>query len=393
MLRCAPQTLFDDPYPFYAELRRHSPVHFYEPTGEWFVTRWADCQTIGANPEAFGPSADFMPMVKTMGIPNILTMTGPEHRCLRTGIDARLKGPSIDAYVEDLARPVVRARIAALKPSGRADLTRELFEPVSVRCVADALGLVDVPDATLMRWFHALNAGAQNVADDADVWRLLDEVKREIDDAVRTVYDRVSAAPDDGVLSHMVHDGEPDQRRRTLEELTPTIRVIILGGLQEPGHGAANAAYGLLYDPRQADALRAAPAELALKAFDEGLRWIAPIGVILRRATRSFTIGDATIPAGAPVAVIASSANRDEDRWDDADRFRLDRPRKPHAAFGYQPHFCSGNYLSRQIGRIVLEECFASLPDLRLDEARPVSIRGWRFRGVVSLPAQWTLNA
>ena len=36
---------------------------------------------------------------------------------------------------------------------------------------------------------------------------------------------------------------------RGFEEIMPTMRVILLGGLQEPGHGAANAALGLLAGP------------------------------------------------------------------------------------------------------------------------------------------------
>lgn len=387
-----PDQLFEDPYPFYAELRHKSPVHFYEPTQEWFITRWNDCQTLGSRSDVFVPSDRFMPMVKTMGVPNVLTMTGAEHSCLRSGIDARLKAEAVDSYIDGLARPIVKERLARIREAGKADLTRDFFEPTSVRCVADALGLVDVDDATLMRWFHALNTGAQNVADDPDVWAMLDGIKQEISETVGRIYDRVVTVPDETIISHMVHEGTEVGQVRTLEELMPSLRVIILGGLQEPGHGAANAAYGLLQDPAQLDAIRQDPAGLALKAFDEGLRWIAPIGVAARLAAVPFEIGGVTIPAGAPVAIVIASANRDESRWDDAEDFRFDRPRKPHAAFAYRPHFCSGHYLSRQMGRIALEECISTLTGLRLAETSSPVISGWRFRGVTKLPVEWDLT-
>lgn len=388
-LNYGPDQLFDDPYPFYAYLRREKPVHMYEPTGEWFVARWSGCQTIGVNEDVFLPTDSFMPMAKTMGLPNVLTLTGTEHQELREGIDTPLRQNAVDRYVDALARRIVQERIEALRERGRADLTTELFEPISVRCVADVMGLQAISDATLAHWFHALNAGAQNVADDPAVWTMLDGVKAEIEQAVRVIYDRVVASPDDSLISHMTHGGLANGGVRSLEELMPTLRVIILGGLQEPGHGAANAVLGLLQDPEQAAALANDPAGLSLKAYDEGLRWIAPIGVAMRRLTRDFEIDGVLVPAGANVAAILSSANRDERRWDAPEVFQLSRQRKPHSSFGFRPHFCSGHYLSRNIGRIALEESFRCLPNLRLDAEHEVSTKGWRFRGAVKLPAVW----
>ena len=95
------------------------------------------------------------------------------------------------------------------------------------------------------------------------------------------------------------------------------------------------------------------------------------------------------IPKGASVAIVLASANRDESRFDEADRFVLDRPRKQHASFGYRPHFCSGIFLTRAIGKLSLEEAFGSLANLRLDPGREVVAKGWRFRGVMNLPALW----
>ena len=74
------------------------------------------------------------------------------------------------------------------------------------------------------------------------------------------------------------------------------MKVIILGGLQEPGHAAANACAGLLLNPEQAQVVAADPKEHALRAFDEGLRWIAPIGVTPRVAAEDFVVADTHDP-------------------------------------------------------------------------------------------------
>ncbi len=382
--------LFDDPYPVYARLRREAPVIHFPETNEWLVTRWQECQTVGARDDVFGPSGSAdRPEARVMGMPNVLTMSGPSHASLRKGIEARVVAEPAAAFVETVGRPAIRKYIESIRARGAADLTRDLFEPISVRLVATVIGLAEIEDATLMRWFHALNGGLQNVADDPAIWAACERARTEIDDALRPVVERVTREPDDSLVSGVVHGGLPDGETRSFEEIMPTMRVILLGGLQEPGHGAANAALGLLQDPEQAAAMSADPLALAQRAYDEGLRWIAPIGLTPRVAKEDFELAGISIPAGASVAIVLASANRDETRFEAAERFRLDRPRKQHVAFGYRPHFCSGIFLSRAIGRVSLEEAFRQLPGLRLDPAGEVRTKGWRFRGVTNLPARW----
>lgn len=142
-------------------------------------------------------------------------------------------------------------------------------------------------------------------------------------------------------------------------------------------------------NPLQASVMAQSPAEHALRAFDEGLRWISPIGVTPRVATRDFELAGTRIPEGASVAIVMASANRDERRFDDPQHFDMHRKKKPHLSFGFRPHFCSGHFLSRAIGEIALQTCFERLPNLRLDPAREVKTKGWRFRGVSDLPARW----
>jgi cytochrome P450 len=382
--------LYTDPYPVYARLRKEAPVALFEGTREYFVTRFADCRAVGSNDRVFGPSGSTdRPEARVMGLPNVLTMSGEEHQALRTGIDQNLTQEAVRGFVDALTRPVVLRYLAEIKANGAANLTADLFEPVSVRCIGDVIGLTETPNETLVEWFHAMSAGLQNVAGDQAVWDRLDRALADIGTQLGTLYERVLARPDHTLMSHVVHGGLPDSAARGLGEILPTMKVIILGGLQEPGHAAANAAAGLLLNPGQAAAMAASPEEHARRAFDEGLRWIAPIGVTPRVAAEDTEIAGTRIPAGASVAIVMASANRDEDYFEDPDSFDMFRRKRPHLSFGFRPHFCSGHALSRAMGQIALEEAFRQLPNLRLDHSRQVTAKGWRFRGVTHLPAAW----
>jgi cytochrome P450 len=155
--------------------------------------------------------------------------------------------------------------------------------------------------------------------------------------------------------------------------------VILLGGMQEPGHACGSTLVGLL-ESRQ---IRAVTDDLTLvrDAVEEGLRWVSPIGTQTRRAIADVELGGIAVPAGANLGLLVSSANRDEEVWGPtADEFDLFRPRRNHAAFGFGPHFCSGHHFSRVQMRIALTRLLERYPGMRLDPDRPPLFDGWEFR-------------
>jgi cytochrome P450 len=164
---------------------------------------------------------------------------------------------------------------------------------------------------------------------------------------------------------------------------------MIVGGFQEPAHGAANALLGLLGRPEQAARVAAAPGEWAARAVQEGLRWIAPFNMTEKLTTADVALGGTLIPAGTEIALVLGSANRDETRFEDPDTYDLDRPRKSHASFGYGMHFCVGHFIARQLGQVALEEMLARLPNLRLDPEQEPVVHGWAVRAAKRLPVVW----
>lgn len=380
------EELEDDPYPFYARLRREAPVGFLPIVDGWIVTRWDDCEAIGKGEERIDARNAFL---EQFFGPNILNAGGEVHKWLRGGVDPPLRPRAVQGYIEERARPVAKAYVERLRPRGRADASRELLELISVRVIGDVLGLTDVDDDTLQEWFHSLNLGLTNFGGDPEAQRASDQAMASLDEYMRGAVERLTAEPDEGGLSHMIHSGLGDGPPRTFDDLIGTIRVIILGGFQEPGHGAAASLLGVLGHPEQLQAVLDDPQTYVPHAVHEGLRWIAPFGMIQRRAVTDIEVGDVVIPAGAEVNLACASANRDERRYENGEEFDLFRPRQTHASFGYGAHFCSGHFISRQLERIALEEVFAGLPGLRLDPDGPPTVHGFSVRGVKRLPVVW----
>ena len=84
-----------------------------------------------------------------------------------------------------------------------------------------------------------------------------------------------------------------------------------------------------------------------------------------------------------------NSANRDETRFADPDVFDLGRPRQSHVSFGYGVHFCLGHYVARQLEKVMLEEMFTRLPNLRPDPDQETIVHGWSVRAAKRLPVVW----
>lgn len=382
--------LESDPYAVYRRLRADEPVAWVPAVGLWLVTRAADVEFVTTHPDLFTAAVDGSPLDRSFGGPTILTVDGDAHLDRRRSLDRKYRPRAVAEYIDDLVRPIADRHVARLleRPGRSAELMSDYFEPVSVLSLGAVLGLAHLPAETLQGWFHGLAMGATNFERDPAKQRLNDETAAAIDLELRPLMERLRWDPDDSTIAHMLTTGRPPGQPREVDEVMPSLKVILLGGMQEPGHGAGTCLYGLLAHPDQLALLRSEPQRWD-DAVHEALRWVAPIGTQTRQALTDVDLGGTTIPAGAPVGAVIASACRDETLWADPDHFDITRPRRPTAAFGFGPHFCAGHAFARDSERIALRSLVEALPGLALDPAHEVTMRGWEFRAPVALHATW----
>ena len=381
------EDLDNDPYPIYARMRREAPVAYVPCVDSWFVTKHADVSTVAEDAASFTAENGTSPAEVSFGTPAIIAVDGPVHHELRRSFDGKFRPREVDGYIENLVRPLAQAAIATLGGRTEVDLMAEYFEPISVLSLGHVLGLGDIDADTLRRWFKGMNAGATNFERDPAKQAISDEVCAEIDAIVIPRMEKLKNTPDNSTISHMLHSGRESGDPREIDFVLPSLKVAILGGMQEPGHGCGSVVVGLFQADQWQD-LVADPA-LISRAVDEGIRWIAPIGTQFRVARVDVELGGATIPAGAPVSALLSSANRDETIFPNPDEFDLyrdlNRVRGSQAAFGFGKHFCSGHAFARHQMRIALEVLVDHYPNLHLDAQRPVPFKGWEFRAPTQL--------
>ena len=370
------ESLSDDPYPIYARLRREAPVCFVPAVGLWFVTRWADVEYGTWHLELFPASVVGSPLDRTLGGTNVLTVDGEAHHERREPLDRALRPKVAEQRAPEIVRTIADELLDAIAPRGHADLIAEYFEPLSTRSLALVIGLGDLGAFTSFGGSMSSRSGR----------RTTNGIRRSSARPIRSAWRSTARSPlfarrleepDDTMASYLIHvPGDLDERLRWV---MPTLKLVLIGGLQELGHGMGSTVYGLLGDPEQGRALAADPEGLVGKAVDEGLRWISPIGT-QARASEGAEVGGVRIPPGDNVAFLVPSANRDDAVWGPtADRFDMFRPRHPHAGFGFGSHFCVGHYLARiqmRLDSVAVRAAAAAAPDPDI----PARLRGWEYR-------------
>ena len=375
------EALEADPFPIYARLREKAPVCFLPAVGLHLVTRWDDVQHVATHPEIFTAEVDASPLVRTLGV-NVLTVDGADHARMRAGMDAPMRPRAVEGYAPGVIEPIARRHLDAIAAGPGAELMSSYCEPVSVLALAAVMGLGDLDADTLRRWFGDLATGGANFEQDAEKQAVADATSAEIDARVGPLLDRLEREPDESVLSHML------AADATRAEVLSNLKLILLGGMQEPGHALGICVWALLTHPETLARVRA-DRGLIRPAVEEALRWHSPVGTQTRQVTQPVTLSGVDLQPGDALAAVLASANRDERHWPDADRYDIDR-RGAHAAFGLGAHHCAGAPLARYEVRMPLEMLLDRFPKLRLDPAHEVELAGWEFRAPTALHVLWT---
>lgn len=375
-----------DPYPVYAELREHAPVAYMPCLDVWMVTSWATVEAACTDPDAFPAHVAHSPTDRALGGISMMTTDGEPARRRRRPFDPTLRPRAVDATMPAVFERLCRERLDAIERAGAADLVKDYFEPVSVLSLAHGMGIADAVDGpTLVRWFGGLAAGVSNYEDDPAKTAHCAAISAEIDAVVTPLFEAQLPAPSGDLIGHLVAAVEGSLEEK-LAFVMPSFKLVLLGGLQEPAHGGATVTERLLAHPDQLAAVRADPS-LVPAAVEEGLRWTAPIGNLLRGVAPGTSFGGVDFPDDARAILVVASANRDRAVWGDtADEFDISRPKRASLSFAIGPHYCIGHYFARAQLATAVGMLVERFPNLRLDPGAPPPVyRGHEYRSPKSL--------
>ena len=375
------QQLDEDPYPIYQRLRRDAPVLRVKATGRTLLTKAEDTKYVKDNPALFSSNDPNTPMKRAFQAHTLMRKDGDDHMRERMAMAPAFSPKVIRTDWMPQYMRVAEEYVSRLPRGETVDLFPALAGPYAARGLAILLGIEEASDDDLQHWSQTLIDAAGNFGWQDEPFARSDRANDEMNKLFDSLQDRHRAVPNNSALSVMLNADDPVETT----QIYSNIKIAIGGGINEPRDALNTILYGLLTNPDQlAEVKRQNDWE---RAFEEGIRWVAPIQVSSRLVMEDTEIRGCHIPKGDTVMTIQASANRDEDRYEDGESYQVYREKKSHQAFGNGPHFCQGSHVARRaVADVMLPILFDKFPNMSIPNRDDVIWRGFGFRGPTQIP-------
>ncbi|MEU0951532.1 cytochrome P450 [Streptomyces niveus] len=393
-----------DPYPAYAWLREHAPVHRTRlPSGvdAWLVTRYADARRALADPRLSKNPVHHaeQPHAKgKTGIPgergaelmtHLLNIDPPDHTRLRRLVSQAFT-PRRVAEFAPRVQELTDGLIDAFAAKGEADLIHDFAFPLPIYAICDLLGVPREDQDDFRDWAGMMirHGGGPR----GGVARSVKKMRGYLAELIHRKRDD----PGDDLISGLIRASDHGEHL-TENEAAAMAFILLFAGFETTVNLVGNGTYALLRNPDQRARLQrsldAGESALLATGIEELLRHDGPVEMATwRYATEPVELGGQSVAVGDPVLVVLAAADRDPERFADPDRLDLSRGDNKHLGYGHGIHYCLGAPLARLEGQTALRTLLTRLPDLRL-AADPSDLR-WRggliMRGLRTLPVQFT---
>ncbi|MFD6859884.1 cytochrome P450 [Rhodococcus sp. NPDC060090] len=328
-----------DPYPTFAALRDLGPVVYLPTNNIYALTRYDVIRGALADTDTFSSrTIGFNPMVNDALQGTSLASDPPVHTELRATLTENLS-PRALRGLKGTIEAKADALVAELVAAGSFEAIDSLARAFPLEIVADLIGFTGDVRENMLRWGQAA----------MEVIGPLNQRTAENFPIAGELYEWCSKVQAEDLTPGSVGRGIFDAEARgaiPADTAGHIIHQYLGAGVDTTIASIGNIVALFAAFPDQFDLVRADPT-LVPAAFNEVLRYWAPLHAWGRGVTREVNIDGTVIPAGAQAAILFGAGNRDPRHYDDPDTFRIARNPVDHLSFGYGPHGCAGQGLAR----------------------------------------------
>ncbi|MGE4425576.1 MAG: cytochrome P450 [Solirubrobacteraceae bacterium] len=356
------------PYPVFDQMRDQGgvvPIPGRE--NEFLVADHALIVQVARDHERFSSHTPLNAEAQPGWEQSVFSTDPPEHTPKRKVVHASFKPGRLKDYKPKVQR-IVDNLIDGFIDRGSADFVNEFSEPMSAHVMFELLGLTKHAPVEDWMWLTDIDFEGggtrylpQEMQDKIDVagTRLHEQMEPIVQERLKNLGDDLMS---DIIRGHRELRGDEHD---DLMYLTVESTVVLLGGVLTTAHLTGNAMKLLIDHPDQMAELRA-DRSLIVPALEEALRFESAQQFMTRFTTEDLELGGVHMPRGSVVLVVYASANRDPNKFDDADRFDIHRTNvKRHLGFGHGAHFCVGAPLARLEGELAFNSLFDRMSDIR----------------------------
>jgi 4-methoxybenzoate monooxygenase (O-demethylating) len=371
-----------DPYPHHESLREAGPVVWLEQYGIWTMARHQEVRDALTDWQTYCSSAgvglsDFR-KEPPWRLPSIILEADPPLHTRTRAVLTRILSPAAINVLRTTFEREAEALIARLVDAREFDGIADLTEPYPLKVFPDAVGISEDGRENLLPYGNMVFNGFGPRND------LFDKAMANagpVRDWIMSKCSRAALAPDG--LGMQIF-AAVDSGELTEAEAGMLVRSFLSAGIDTTVYGLGNALYCFASNPAQWTILRDNP-KLTRNAFEEVLRFEAPVQTFFRTTTRPVKVSGIGLGDGEKVLLFLAAANRDPRRWDRPDTFDISRRATGHMTFGTGIHGCVGQAVARLESEAVLGALARCVASIELD-----GTPSWRLnntlRGLDTLP-------
>jgi cytochrome P450 len=368
-----------DPYPTYRRLREEAPLYYNAPHDFWAVSRFEDVDSGLSDAKGYSSSkGDIMELIKAdlTFPPGVVIFEDPPlhttHRRLLSGVFTPRKVAALEPKIREFCARCLDPLLGATE----FDFIADLGALVPMWTIGMLFGIPEQDQE------HIRDRGNNQLRTEAGKPMRPGVVNGDV---FADYVEWRASHPSDDIMTELLQaefeDETGTRRRLTREEILTYVAVVVGAGNETTNRLIGWTGKVLADHPDQRRELAADPA-LIPAAIEELLRYEPPGPQVARYVARDVKLHGQRVPAGSVMLFLVASANRDDRRYPDGDRFDIHREGRLDLTFGRGIHYCLGAALARIEGRVVLEEVLRRFPawDVDMSQAKLTStstVRGW----------------
>ena len=376
----------------FAELRRTAPVWWNTQTDEtsggfrdggyWVVSKHEDIKEVSRKPELFSAQrkgavirlpGEITPEQIELTGALLINMDPPKHTAIRRIVSKGFTPRAVEGLRAALTERAA-AIVHAAKQHGGGDFVEQVACELPLQAIAELLGVPQEDRRKLFDWSNQMLNYDDPEYGDNTTTTASTNASMEILGYAWNMAEQRRAHPLDDIVSQLVHADVGGEALGS-DEFGFFVILLTVAGNETTRNAITHGMKAFIDNPDQWELYKQ---QRPRTAADEIVRWASPVTVFQRTATADTELGGQLIRAGQRVGLFYSSANFDEDAFDDPFRFDILRDPNPHLGFGGTgAHFCVGANLARLEIDLMFNAIADAMPDLS-QVAEPERLRnGW----------------
>jgi cytochrome P450 family 109 len=344
----------------FKKFREDTPIRYDETRNCWDVFQYADGANILKNHKAF--SSKFNRTGDSTE--NIITVDPPRHTEFRTMVN-KVFTPKAVQNLAPKIREITNQLIDQVIKQGSMEVIRDLASPLPCIVIAELLG---VPKEDRMKFKAFSDSLIVGVKDDTEetyekVAKESKEARQQLMNYFQNLLNSRKENPQDDLIT-LLWQTNLEKQVLDEQEVIGFLMTLLVAGHETTTSLISGGIRALIDKPELQDYLEQNPESIP-SFVEETLRCYPPSTVVNRLCVQDTEIRGHLIKSGDLVNIWLISANRDEDKFENAQEFQFDRKPNPHIAFATGVHFCLGAPLARLEGQILFSTLTKRLTKIR----------------------------